>query len=212
MEDSEALARHLGIRCDTLPITDAFGVTLNAWSRSSPEPGPIARRRICKARLRGLYLMALANKRGHLLLSTGNESELSVGYCTIYGDMCGGFALLSDLPKTRVIRLARWLNREKKSSRGTASASHPARTEAGPEGSGHPAALRDPGRHPRSSAWNGSCPWRKSWNKATMRPRRAVQRRVELNEWKRHQAAPGIRVTTKAFGPGRRMPIAQAFG
>jgi len=213
VEDSEALARHLGIRCDTLPITDAFGVTLNALEPLFTGTRPDSTEENLQARLRGLYLMALANKRGHLLLSTGNKSELSVGYCTIYGDMCGGFAVLSDLPKTRVIRLARWLNREKEVIPWN-SIRKPPSAELKPD-------QKDQDTLPPYEILDDILELyverqlsvdeivEQGYDEATAR---WVQRRVELNEWKRQQAAPGIRVTTKAFGPGRRMPIAQAFG
>jgi NAD+ synthetase len=213
VEDSLALAANLGIRCDTVPITDSFGAVLSTLEPLFAGTRPDSTEENLQARLRGLYLMALANKRGHLLLSTGNKSELAVGYCTIYGDMAGGFALLSDLPKTRVYRLARWLNREREVIPWN-SIHKPPSAELKPE-------QKDQDTLPPYEILDDILELyverqlsveeivEHGYDEATAR---WVQRRVDLSEWKRQQAAPGIRVTTKAFGPGRRMPIAQSFG
>jgi NAD+ synthase (glutamine-hydrolysing) len=113
VDDSFALAANLGIRCDEVPIGPAFDAvkeTMRPIFAGKPED---VTEENMQARIRGLLLMALSNKENHLLLTTGNKSELAVGYCTIYGDMNGGLAVISDLPKTRVYEVARWINRER---------------------------------------------------------------------------------------------------
>ena len=172
-----------------------------------------------QARLRGMILMALSNKFGHLLLTTGNKSELAVGYCTIYGDMAGGLAVISDVPKTMVYALARWINSEK-STLGRGREIIPARTIEKP-----PSAELRPNQTDQDTLppydvldeilrlyveenMSGRDIIAHGFNEKTVR---WVQRRVDVNEYKREQAAPGIKVTSRAFGLGRRMPIAQKY-
>jgi NAD+ synthetase len=159
-----------------------------------------------------MILMSLSNKFGHLLLTTGNKSELAVGYCTIYGDMAGGLAVISDVPKTMVYELARWINREREII--------PASTIEKP-----PSAELKPGQVDQDSLppydmldqilqlyveENQSARQivARGFDEKTVR---WIQRRVDLNEYKRAQAAPGIKVTSRAFGVGRNMPIAQQY-
>jgi NAD+ synthase (glutamine-hydrolysing) len=165
-----------------------------------------------QARIRGLLLMALSNKENHLLLTTGNKSELAVGYCTIYGDMNGGLAVISDLPKTRVYEVARWINREREIIPWN-TIDKPPSAELRPD-------QKDQDTLPPYEILDGILELyiehhhsaeeiiARGYEENTVR---WVQRRVDLNEWKRHQAAPGLRVTSKAFGIGRRMPIVQRF-
>jgi NAD+ synthetase len=113
VDDSFALAKNIGIRCDEVSISapfEAIKETMRPVFEGKPED---VTEENMQARIRGLLLMALSNKENHLLLTTGNKSELAVGYCTIYGDMNGGLAVISDLPKTRVYQVARWINRER---------------------------------------------------------------------------------------------------
>jgi NAD+ synthetase len=166
-----------------------------------------------QARIRGLLLMALSNKFNHLLLTTGNKSELAVGYCTIYGDMCGGLAVISDLPKTRVFDVCRWLNRDREVIPWN-TIEKPPSAELRPD-------QKDQDTLPAYDILDGIL---EAYVERHLSAEeivelgfeenmvRWVQRRVDLNEWKRQQAAPGIRVTSKAFGIGRRMPIAQRYG
>ena len=163
-------------------------------------------------RLRAMTLMALSNKFGHLLLSTGNKSELAVGYCTIYGDMAGGLAVISDVPKTMVYELARWINR-KREIIPRSTIDKPPSAELKPnqidQDTLPPYDVLDEilrlyieeNLSARDIIAHG-------FDEKTVR---WVQRRVDLNEYKREQAAPGLRVTTRAFGVGRRMPIAQRY-
>ena len=165
-----------------------------------------------QARLRGVILMALSNKFGSLLLTTGNKSELAVGYCTLYGDMSGGLAVISDVPKTMIYRLARWLNREKKiipESSITKAPSAELRPNQTDQDSLPPYEILDAildlyvveGKTASEIIAAG-------FEEATVR---RVIRMIDFNEYKRRQAAPGIKVTSKAFGMGRRVPIAQRY-
>jgi NAD+ synthetase len=156
--------------------------------------------------------MSLSNKFGHLLLTTGNKSEMAVGYCTIYGDMCGGLSVISDLPKTRVYELSRWINREREVIPWP-SIEKPPSAELRPD-------QKDQDTLPEYEVLDGILELfieqgrsvseivARGYDEAVVR---WIMRRVELNEWKRHQAAPGLKVTSKAFGVGRRMPIVQRF-
>lgn len=165
-----------------------------------------------QARIRGLMLMALSNKDNHLLLTTGNKSELSVGYCTIYGDMCGGLAVISDLPKMRVYEVSRWINRDREIIPWN-TIEKPPSAELRPD-------QKDQDTLPPYDILDGILELyvehqlsadeiiSRGYEETIVR---WIQRRVDFNEWKRQQAAPGIRVTSKAFGIGRRMPIVQRF-
>jgi NAD+ synthetase len=156
--------------------------------------------------------MSMSNKFGHLLLTTGNKSELAVGYCTIYGDMCGGLAVISDVPKTMIYRLANWINREAEVIPNS-SLKKPPSAELKPDQKDQdtlppyeildeilrmyveeqlsPEEIADQGFDPKIVGW--------------------IQRKVDMNEYKRRQAAPGLRVTSLAFGIGWRMPVAQRY-
>ena len=212
VDDSFELAKNLGIRCDEVSIGDAFTAvkaTLQPVFAGKPED---VTEENMQARIRGLLLMALSNKENHLLLTTGNKSELAVGYCTIYGDMCGGLAVISDLPKTRVYEVARWINREREIIPWN-TIDKPPSAELRPD-------QKDQDTLPSYDILDGILELyveeqlspeeiiARGFEESTVR---WVQRRVDLNEWKRHQAAPGLRVTSKAFGVGRRMPIVQRF-
>lgn len=212
VDDSFALARHLGIRCVEVPITTTFAAikdTMRPVFEGKPED--ITEENM-QARIRGLFLMALSNKENHLLLTTGNKSELAVGYCTIYGDMNGGLAVISDLPKSRVYQVSRWINREQEIIPWN-TIDKPPSAELRPDQKDQDtlppydvldAILELYVEHHLSADEIIS----RGHDEHTVR---WIQRRVDLNEWKRHQAAPGLRVTSKAFGIGRRMPIVQRF-
>ncbi|MEY3897762.1 MAG: hypothetical protein RLZZ214_3283 [Verrucomicrobiota bacterium] len=212
VDDSFALAKALGIRCDEVPIQNAFeAVKATMLPVFEGKPEDVTEENM-QARIRGLMLMALSNKENHLLLTTGNKSELAVGYCTIYGDMCGGLAVISDLPKVRVYEVARWINREREIIPWN-TIDKPPSAELRPD-------QKDQDTLPPYEVLDKILELyvenqlssdeiiSRGFEEATVR---WVQRRVDLNEWKRHQAAPGLRVTSKAFGIGRRMPIVQRF-
>jgi NAD+ synthase (glutamine-hydrolysing) len=212
IDDALALARNLGIRCLQIPIGDAFATFKKQFNEIFAGLPEDTTEENMQSRLRGMILMALSNKFGHLLLTTGNKSELAVGYCTIYGDMAGGLAVISDVPKTLLYELARWINREREII--------PAATIEKP-----PSAELKPGQVDQDSLppydvldqilqlyveENQSARdiIARGFEEKTVR---WIQHRVDLNEYKRAQAAPGIKVTSRAFGVGRRMPIAQQY-
>jgi NAD+ synthetase len=219
IDDALALARNLGIRCLQIPIGDAFLAFKAQFKKIFAGLPEDTTEENMQSRLRGMILMALSNKFGHLLLTTGNKSELAVGYCTIYGDMAGGLAVISDVPKTLVYQLARWINSDK-SQAGPDREIIPASTIEKP-----PSAELKPGQVDQDSLppydildqilqlyveENQSARdiIARGFEEKTVR---WIQRRVDLNEYKRAQAAPGLKVTTRAFGVGRRMPIAQRY-
>ncbi len=210
--DSLALAQALGIRCFQIPIQasfDAFRDQFRAIFSGLPED---TTEENMQPRLRGMTLMALSNKFGHLLLTTGNKSELAVGYCTLYGDMCGGLAVISDVPKVAVYRLAEWINREREIiPRNTIE--KPPSAELKPDQRDQdtlpPYEILDPilelyVEQQLSIAEIVA----RGWDEKTVN---WVARRVDFNEYKRAQAVPGLKVTSRAFGLGRRMPVAQRF-
>ena len=212
VEDSFALAKTLGIRCDEVAISEPFQAIKNAMQPLfAGKPEDVTEENI-QARIRGLLLMALSNKDNHLLLTTGNKSELAVGYCTIYGDMNGGLAVISDLPKTKVYELARWINHDREIIPWN-TINKPPSAELRPD-------QKDQDTLPEYEILDGILELyiehhmsteeiiARGYEENTVR---WIQRRVDLNEWKRHQTAPGLRVTSKAFGIGRRMPIVQRF-
>jgi NAD+ synthetase len=212
VEDSFALAENLGIRCDEVSISDAFASVKRAMSPVFERKGEDVTEENMQARLRGLFLMSLSNKDNHLLLTTGNKSELAVGYCTIYGDMCGGLAVISDLPKTKVFEVSKWVNRNTERIPWN-TITKPPSAELRPD-------QKDQDTLPEYDILDAILELyveqhlgaeeitARGFDETMVR---WIQRRVDLNEWKRQQAAPGLRVTSKAFGMGRRMPIVQRF-
>src|SRR4029079_7573810 len=113
IDDARALAHNLGIKFLEIPITEAFKIFKAQFKEIFKGLPENETEENMQPRLRAMILMALSNKFGHLVLSTGNKSELAVGYCTVYGDMAGGLAVISDVPKTMIYELARWINRER---------------------------------------------------------------------------------------------------
>ncbi|MEO8206979.1 MAG: NAD+ synthase, partial [Chthoniobacterales bacterium] len=212
VSDAKALAENLGIEYLKIPISESFKTLKAQMHDVFAGKAEDATEENMQARLRGVTLMALSNKFGSLLLTTGNKSELAVGYCTIYGDMCGGLAVISDVPKTMIYDLARWINR--------AGAVIPPDTITKP-----PSAELRPDQTDQDTLppyeildeilrlyveenHSGAEIVQKGFDEKTVR---WIIRRVDLNEYKREQAAPGLKVTSRAFGMGRRMPIAQRF-
>jgi len=212
VDDSFDLAKRIGIRCEEVSISDAFAAVKTAMAPVFEGKQEDVTEENMQARLRGLFLMAFSNKDNHLLLTTGNKSELAVGYCTIYGDMCGGLAVISDLPKTKVFEVARWVNRETERIPWN-TIEKPPSAELRPD-------QKDQDTLPEYDVLDAILELyveqllsaeevvERGFEEDMVR---WIQRRVDLNEWKRQQAAPGLRVTSKAFGMGRRMPIVQRF-
>ncbi|MDR1041928.1 MAG: NAD+ synthase [Deltaproteobacteria bacterium] len=211
VRDAEELAANLMLgRLDRVPITmamEAFGKSLAPVFGDLP---PDAAEENVQARIRGTLLMAVANKFGRMLLTTGNKSEISVGYCTIYGDMCGALAVIGDLYKTEVFRLARWINRdgpvipENTILKPPSAELKPGQTDQDslPPYAELDAILREmlelrksPGELASEGRFDTETVFR-------------VARLVRAAEFKRRQAAPVLRITGQAFGVGWRMPVA----
>lgn len=211
-DDAKDLAERLGVNYESVPIEGMFQSVKSGLAHVFAGKAEDITEENMQARLRGLTLMSISNKCGHLLLTTGNKSELAVGYCTIYGDMCGGLAVISDLPKMDVFALSRWINREREIIPWN-TIDKPPSAELRPDQKDQDtlppyetldailALLVEQSLSVRETAAAGYDLELVRW----------IQRRIDLNEWKRHQAAPGLRVTTKAFGQGRRIPIAQRY-
>ncbi len=212
IDDARSLARNLGIKFLEMPITEAFKVFKAQFKEIFKGMPENETEENMQPRLRAMTLMALSNKFGHLVLSTGNKSELAVGYCTIYGDMAGGLALISDVPKTMVYELARWIN-AKREVIPRSTIEKPPSAELKPNQTDQDTLppydvldeiLRlyiEENLSARDIIAHG-------FDEKTVR---WVQRRVDRNEYKREQAPPGLKVTSRAFGLGRRMPIAQKY-
>jgi len=212
VRDAISLAETLGIKCFNLPITPAYEVMVHGLQAVFTNRAEDATEENLQARLRGVTMMALSNKFGSLLLTTGNKSELAVGYCTLYGDMCGGLAVISDLPKTLVYELSRWINRDREIIPAS-TIEKPPSAELRPDQTDQdnlpPYDLLDailalyveenlPLREIVSRGYDESLV-------------RRITGMVDHNEYKREQAAPGLKVTGRAFGMGRRLPLAQRY-
>jgi len=210
VDDARALAANLGIRFEVLPITDIFGdykATLLPVFKDRAED--VTEENI-QSRIRGSLLMALSNKFGSLVLSTGNKSELGVGYCTLYGDMAGGLAVINDVPKTLAYRLSRYVNSRKPVI--------PQATLEKPPSAELRLDQKDSDTLPDYEVLDAILEdYVEQAHSAEQIARehdfdldlvKSVIRMVERNEYKRQQAAPGIKISPKAFGYGRRFPIA----
>jgi NAD+ synthase/NAD+ synthase (glutamine-hydrolysing) len=225
--DARQVAENLGIEFETLPITgvfNAYRVALADVFRGLPED--VTEENI-QARVRGNYLMALSNKFGALLLTTGNKSEMAVGYCTLYGDMAGGLALISDVPKTMVYALAEHIN----STGGMLGNDE----QQGPEGrevipraciTKAPSAELRPNQLDQDTLppYDALDRILRDYVEEVMSPEEIAEKenlplkmaeeialKVDRNEYKRQQAAIGLKITSKAFGIGRKFPVAQLY-
>lgn len=211
IDDARALASNLGIRFEVVPITEAFDTYRKLLKPVFADREEDVTEENLQSRVRGSILMALSNKFGALVLSTGNKSELGVGYCTLYGDMVGGLAVISDVPKTLVYQLSRYVNSrrpvipQETFDKAPSAELRPDQTDQDtlPPYDVLDAILED---------YVESC--RTAEQIATdhgfdLGVVRSVIRMVERSEYKRQQAAPGLKITEKAFGAGRRFPIAK---
>jgi NAD+ synthase (glutamine-hydrolysing) len=213
IHDSRELASNLGIELITLPISETFESYRQVLARTFEGcPENVAEENI-QARIRGNLLMALSNKFGSLVLSTGNKSEMAVGYCTLYGDMAGGLAVISDVPKTMVYDLARFVNR-KRPIIPAETLSKPPSAELRPNQTDQDTLepYEDLDRILKAYVEDLESP--EQIANECLLPLdmvRKVALGVDRNEYKRKQAAPGLKLTSKAFSVGRRFPLAQKF-
>jgi len=212
LSDAQALARNLGIRYEVLPIEEPF---LSVEKQLAPlfagRPRSEAEENL-QSRLRGVALMALSNKFGSLVLTTGNKSELSVGYCTLYGDMCGALAPIADVFKTEIYSLARWINRHREiipSDTITKPPSAELRPNQTDQDSLPPYDLLDQ----ILDAYVVRNLSRDQIIALGIPPEtvKDILNKVTFSEYKRRQSAPGLKISPRAFGMGRRVPIAQRF-
>jgi len=212
LSDAEALAKNLGIRYEVLPIESAFNSVEKQLEKVFAGTKPNEAEENIQSRLRGVTLMALSNKSGALVLTTGNKSEMAVGYCTLYGDMCGALAVIADVFKTDVYKIARWVNREREIIP-DASILKPPSAELRPN-------QKDQDSLPEYETLDAILELyvvknlgkeeivKKGFAAAVVND---VLNKINFSEYKRRQAAPGLKVSPRAFGMGRRVPIAQRF-
>jgi NAD+ synthase/NAD+ synthase (glutamine-hydrolysing) len=223
LEDAAEVAKRLGVGFEVIPIEEAHRVMEGLLGPHMGGGMSGVTEENVQARLRGLILMAMSNRYGSLLVTTGNKSELAVGYCTLYGDMCGGLAVLSDVPKTLVWEMSRWVN---ESGASPLRARHggaviPLRSiEKAPSAELRPNQTDQdtlPSYEVLDAIVERYVEREQSVGEIVVETGmgvEAVRRVVEMidrNEYKRKQAAPGLKITGRAFGFGRRMPIAQRY-
>jgi NAD+ synthase (glutamine-hydrolysing) len=214
VSDARAMAERFGIEFDIVPITPGYEEMVRTLAPVFEGRKPDVAEENIQARLRGLTLMAMSNKFGAMVLTTGNKSEIAVGYCTLYGDMCGGLAVISDVPKTLVYGLSRIANKRHNGAIPEAVFIKPPSAELRPDQKDSDslppyevldAILRlyvEEFRSAKEIAEELSLP---------LELVKDVALKVDRNEYKRQQAAPGLKVTSKAFGMGRRFPVAQRY-
>lgn len=211
--DAKALAHNLGIEFRSVPISEVFESYSKVLTPLFGDRKPDATEENIQARIRGNYLMALSNKFGSMVLSTGNKSENAVGYCTLYGDMAGGLAVISDVPKMMVYELAEYINRGRELIPRSTIAKPPS-AELRPD-------QKDTDSLPPYEVLDCIL---KAYIEEVKAPEqiaaelgynlklvREIAMLVDRNEYKRKQAAPGLKITSRAFGFGRPFPIAQRF-
>jgi len=212
LSDAGKIAANLGVEFHTIPIFPIFGKFTDELSKVWKDAKPDLAEENLQARIRGTLIMALSNKFGWLVLTTGNKSEFATGYCTLYGDMAGGFAVIKDVPKTLVFELCRWRNKQ-----GVvippSTISRPPTAELRPDqkdsDSLPPYDVLDPILEAYVEKDMGVAEMLTAgFDEAAVR--KAV-RLVDLSEYKRRQGPPGIKITPKAFGRDRRMPITNRY-
>jgi NAD+ synthetase len=212
VEDAKKVAENLGITLKLIPIQPVYETYIETFKEEFRGlPFGVAEENL-QARIRGTILMTLSNKFNHLLVATGNKSELACGYCTLYGDLCGGFAVMADVPKTMVYQLTDYINRERQIipksviEKVPSAELRPGQTDQDslppyPVLDGILKAYIEEGKELEDIVALG-------YAEGLVRQ---VIEMVDRNEYKRKQAPPGLRITSKAFGFGRRMPIAQHY-
>jgi NAD+ synthase (glutamine-hydrolysing) len=213
LEDARAQAAALGVRYSTIPIADTVAAVERALAEEFKGNTPDTTEENIQARVRGVLLMALSNKTGKLVLTTGNKTEMAVGYATLYGDMAGGFAVIKDVPKLLVYKLARYRNGlspvipERVLTRAPSAELRPNQTDQDslPPYEVLDAILELYVEQDRSAEDIARA------TGASLKTIREVIAMVTRNEYKRRQAAPGVRISQRAFGRDRRYPITSGF-
>jgi NAD+ synthase (glutamine-hydrolysing) len=212
IEDARGLARNLGIRFELIPIDGVFEAHLSALAEVFEGTGFGTAEENLQARARGAILMAISNKHGPMVVATGNKSEMAAGYATLYGDMVGGYAVLKDVLKTLVYDLARWRNKDGEVIP-QSSIDKPPSAELRPDqkdsDSLPPYEVLDSILEMYVEDDLGVDEIVASGHDAELVLK--VARLVDRNEYKRRQSAPGVKITTKAFGKDRRLPITNAY-
>jgi NAD+ synthetase len=220
LSDAEALAKNLGIRYEVLPIESVFQSVEKQMAKIFAGKKPNEAEENIQSRLRGVTLMALSNKFGALVLTTGNKSEMAVGYCTLYGDMCGALAVIADVFKTDVYKIARWVNSDPASRAGRGKIIIPEASILKP-----PSAELRPNQKDQDSlpAYETLDRILDAYVVQNLSKEEIIRlgsdaavvndviNKINFSEYKRRQAAPGLKVSPRAFGMGRRIPIAQRF-
>jgi NAD+ synthetase len=212
LSDAELLAKNLGIRYEVIPIEPAFKAVEGQLAKVFAGTKPNEAEENIQSRLRGVTLMALSNKFGSLVLTTGNKSEMAVGYCTLYGDMCGALAVIADVFKTDVYKVSRWINRDKVVIP-TDSITKPPSAELRPNQTDQDSlpeydTLDAILQHYVVEHLSKDAIIQRGFAPAVVND---VINKVTFSEYKRRQAAPGLKVSPRAFGMGRRIPIAQRY-
>lgn len=213
IKDAQVLAKNLGMKCDVISIEGIFEAYLEQLVPLFEKKSFDVTEENLQARIRGMFLMALSNKHGYILLSTGNKSELALGYCTLYGDMAGGLGVIADVSKTQVYALSRWINRNQEIIP-LSTIEKPPSAELKPN-------QKDSDSLPDYAVIDAVL---QGYVEEFLSPEEIATKykleptlvsnlvhRIHLAEYKRRQSAPGIRVTKKSFKVGRRYPIVQRW-
>ena len=214
LDDAKLLAKNLGIRFLTIPITEIFQAYLKTLSPSFKGLKPDVTEENIQARIRGNILMALSNKWGWLVLTTGNKSEMSVGYCTLYGDMAGGYAVLKDVPKTLVYELTKLKNKkEKRNIIPKRVFIKPPSAELRPDQKDEDSLPPYPVLDPILQAYVEEDKGVEDIAKMGFKERmiKEVIQMVDRNEYKRRQSPPGVKITHRALGKDRRLPVTNKY-
>ncbi len=212
LSDAEQLAKNLGIRYEVIPIEPPFQAMEGQLARMFAGTKPNEAEENIQSRLRGVTLMAISNKFGSLVLTTGNKSEMAVGYCTLYGDMCGALAVIADVFKTEVYAISRWINRDRVIIP-TDSITKPPSAELRPDQTDQDSlppydVLDAIVRHYVVEHLSRDEIIQRGFAPAVVSD---IINKITFTEYKRRQAAPGLKVSPRAFGMGRRIPVAQRF-
>jgi NAD+ synthase len=221
LEDAAAVAKLLDVRLDTIPIEPPFVAFNDVLADSFKGRAPDTTEENIQARIRGAILMAISNKFGPMVLTTGNKSEMSVGYATLYGDMCGGYNVLKDLYKMQVFAISRWRNQSSpKGALGPHGRVMPERVIEKPPSAELRANQKDEDSLPPYAVLDGILQClveeemsfedivAKGYEPATVR---RVEQLLYVAEYKRRQAPPGVKLSARNFGRDRRYPITNAF-